>query len=338
VNLKFLETFIWVARLRSFSLAADKLHSTQAAISSRISVLEQDLGAKLFTRDPKGVALTREGERVLQHAEEVSLCMTRLRASLQDETLAFGAIRIGAMDSAIHSWFIDFIADVTRQYPNLDVEVTVDTALNLNEQLRRGMLDIIFQTDLLRDENIRSIELVRLPLAWVIAGSPGAAVSIHRDTPTATLRSLVRGRLITFSRHSRPHQDLVRLLQAHGLNEARISCVNSVAAMIKLTQSGYGVAAMPAALLPEVLPGVPLHVLEGIVVPSPMPFVVSWRSGFEWPERLIDVVHATVRKYAERVGLATRPFSTEHPDGQPDSDSSQSDVGNRHARAFGSAI
>jgi DNA-binding transcriptional LysR family regulator len=238
VNLKFLETFIWVARLRSFSLAADKLHSTQAAISSRISVLEQDLGARLFTRDPKGVALTREGERVLQHAEEVSLCMTRLRASLQDETLAFGAIRIGAMDSAIHSWFIDFIADVTRQYPNLDVEVTVDTALNLNEQLRRGMLDIIFQTDLLRDENIRSVELVRLPLAWVIASSPAAAGSINGDTPTATLRSLARGRLITFSRHSRPHQDLVRLLQAHGLNEARISCVNSVAAMIKLTQSG----------------------------------------------------------------------------------------------------
>jgi len=53
VNLKFLETFIWVAKLHSFSLAADKLHSTQAAISSRISVLEQELGSKLFKRDPK---------------------------------------------------------------------------------------------------------------------------------------------------------------------------------------------------------------------------------------------------------------------------------------------
>lgn len=52
MNLKFLETFIWVAKLRSFSLAAEKLHSTQAAISSRISVLEQELGAKLLKRDP----------------------------------------------------------------------------------------------------------------------------------------------------------------------------------------------------------------------------------------------------------------------------------------------
>ena len=66
MNLKFLETFIWVAKLRSFSLAAEKLHSTQAAISSRISVLEQELGAKLFKREPKGVTLTREGERVLR--------------------------------------------------------------------------------------------------------------------------------------------------------------------------------------------------------------------------------------------------------------------------------
>ena len=102
MNLKFLETFIWVARLRSFSLAADKLHSTQAAISSRISVLEQDLGARLFIRDPRGVVLTREGERVMQYAERMTQTMTQLRASLKDEKSAFGTIRIGAMDSAIH--------------------------------------------------------------------------------------------------------------------------------------------------------------------------------------------------------------------------------------------
>ncbi|MEN3385872.1 MAG: hypothetical protein V7608_5916, partial [Hyphomicrobiales bacterium] len=41
MNLKFLETFVWVARLRSFSLAAEKLRTTQAAVSNRIATLER---------------------------------------------------------------------------------------------------------------------------------------------------------------------------------------------------------------------------------------------------------------------------------------------------------
>ena len=55
MNLKFLETFVWVAKLKSFRLTAEKLFTTQASISSRIAVLESELGVKLFLRDSRGV-------------------------------------------------------------------------------------------------------------------------------------------------------------------------------------------------------------------------------------------------------------------------------------------
>jgi DNA-binding transcriptional LysR family regulator len=304
VNLKFLETFIWVARLHSFSLAADKLHSTQAAISSRISVLEQDLGTKLFTRDPKGVTLTREGERVLHYAEHIAETMEHLRASLRDETLASGSIRIGAMDSAVHAWFIDFVTDVTRTYPNLDVEVTVESALNLAEQLRRGMLDMVFQTDFLRDETIRSVELMRLPFGWVAAPHSRATLEASGKTRATTLRAIAGSRIITYSRHSRPHQDLMRLLQSHGINEARVSCVNSLAAIIKLAQDGFGVAVVPPALVPASLWDSELTRLDCPDLPAEMPFVAAWRFSVDnpWPQRLIEVATETVGKYVERVG------------------------------------
>ncbi|MCQ1775590.1 LysR family transcriptional regulator, partial [Neorhizobium galegae] len=54
MNLKFLETFVWVAKLKSFRLTAEKLFTTQASISSRIAVLESELGVKLFLRDSRG--------------------------------------------------------------------------------------------------------------------------------------------------------------------------------------------------------------------------------------------------------------------------------------------
>jgi DNA-binding transcriptional LysR family regulator len=302
VNLKFLETFIWVAKLHSFSLAADKLHSTQAAISSRISVLEQELGSKLFKRDPKGVTLTRAGERVLQHAEQVSRSMAELYASLQDENLAAGTIRIGAMDSAIHSWFVDFVADAMHHYPNLDIEVTSDTALNLNEQLRRGTLDLVIQTDMIRDETIRSVELLELPVSWIAAAGSNMQPMQADETMTAALRRLGAERLITYSRHSRPHQDLLRLMQSYGVAEARVSCVNSLAAMIQLTRTGFGVAAMPPALVADLLEKGVLRRLDGLETPPPLPFVIAWRTGTNRAENLVDIAAQTVRKFAERVG------------------------------------
>lgn len=304
VNLKFLETFIWVAKLRSFSLAAEKLHSTQAAISSRISVLEQELGAKLFNREPKGITLTRAGERVLHHAELVSRSMTELYASVQDENLAAGTIRIGAMDSAIHSWFVDFVADATHHYPNLDIEVTTETALNLNEQLRHGMLDLVIQTDMMRDESLRSIEVLELSIDWIAAAGSDTLSKQPDETMTAALRRIGAERLITYSRHSRPHQDLLRLMQSYGVNDARVSCVNSLAAMIQLTQAGFGVAAVPSALVLDLLNKGVLRKLEGLETPPPLPFVIAWRTGTNRAERLVEIATETARKFAARVGSA----------------------------------
>lgn len=51
MNYKRLETFVWVATLGSFRKAAERLHTTQPAISARISGLEEELGVKLFERE-----------------------------------------------------------------------------------------------------------------------------------------------------------------------------------------------------------------------------------------------------------------------------------------------
>jgi len=48
MNLRFIEAFVWVARLHSFTAVAEKLFTTQAAISARIATLEEDFGVKLF--------------------------------------------------------------------------------------------------------------------------------------------------------------------------------------------------------------------------------------------------------------------------------------------------
>ena len=299
MNVRFLETFLWVARLKSFSLAADKLCSTQASVSSRIAALESELGAKLFVRDTRGVTLTPEGARILTQVESIVESVGTLRTLLHTDNLAVGRLQIGVMDTVVHTWFVDFIAELAQAYPNLEIEVTADTALNLCEQLRRGLLDVIFQTDLVRSELICSIELAHYPMCWISATADSYA-------NTDSFEKFARQRLVTFSRHSRPHQDVMRLLQQHGIETSHISCVNSVAAMIRLVRCGFGVGVMPSLLVRDLLTQQQLHLVEHLPALPDMPIVAAWNigAGVEWPARAVQIACQAVRRYCQEAGPA----------------------------------
>src|SRR5258707_1875315 len=71
MNLRFLETFVLLAELRNFRLTAERLYTTQAAVSSRIATLEQEFGVRLFDRGVREVTLTADGAKALVHAERM---------------------------------------------------------------------------------------------------------------------------------------------------------------------------------------------------------------------------------------------------------------------------
>ena len=109
MNLRFLETFVWLARLRSFRLTAERLHATQAAISSRISALEQELGVRLFERGPKEATLTQDGSKALPFAEQMLKLNQAMLASVGDRSKVSGLLRLGAIESIVHTWLPDLL-------------------------------------------------------------------------------------------------------------------------------------------------------------------------------------------------------------------------------------
>ncbi|MBW0235768.1 LysR family transcriptional regulator [Pseudomonas taetrolens] len=296
MNMRFLLTFVWVARLGSFRLTAEKLSSTQAAISSRISVLETELGVQLFQRDSRGVNLTREGHKVLGYAEEMLATQQRLLQSLGQADSFAGRLRIGVMDTVIHSWLSELISALSRDYPQVEVELTADTALNLNEQLLKGQLDLIFQTDLLRADGVRNVQLAHYPLSWVVA-KEGVL-----DRPYESLADLCQERLLTFSRQSRPHQDMLNFLHQQGITAPRVSCINSVAAIIKLVADGFGIGALPPVLVSRELQSgtmiaLPIEAAPGFSV------YASWRAGagLELNEAVVKLSQSVVQAYQRSV-------------------------------------
>ncbi|MDM8191208.1 LysR family transcriptional regulator [Pseudomonas koreensis] len=296
MNLKFLETFVWVARLKSFRLTADKLFTTQASISSRIAVLEGELGVKLFLRDSRGVSLTPEGLKVLEYAEQMLDTMAALKQSIETRSSKVGRVRIGVMDTVIHTWLSPLVAQMTDLYPHVEIELVADTALNLCDQLQKGFLDLVLQTDLVRHESVRSLELASHPLGWIVASN-----SIY-NRDYADLAELAQERIITYSKNSWPHQDIVALMQANGVLAPRLNCVNSVSAITRLLRDGFGIGALPPVLVAEELARGELILLDIEQRPANLPVVVSWRVGVEWVEEIVTLCQQVLAGYAHKVG------------------------------------
>ncbi|WP_095107259.1 LysR family transcriptional regulator [Pseudomonas sp. Irchel 3E20] len=296
MNLKFLETFVWVARLKSFRLTAEKLFTTQASISSRIAVLESELGAKLFLRDSRGVSLTPEGLKVLDYAEQMMDTMQALKQSISTRSSKVGRIRIGAMDTVIHTWLSSLVAQMADVYPQVEIELVADTSLNLCDQLQKGFLDLILQTDLLRQESLRSLELASHPVAWIVASN-----SIY-NRDYSGLADLANERIITYSKNSHPHQEILGLMQAHGVMSPRLSCVNSVSAITRLLRDGFGIAALPPVLVSEELARGELTLLPIDQRPPNLQVVVCWRVGVDLAEDIVALCQSTVSAYAQKMG------------------------------------
>ena len=79
MDMPSLKAFLSVAKLASFSAAAEALHLTQPAVSKRISQLEQQLGVKLFDRVGRKVLLTESGTALYPRAQQLLLDMEDTR-------------------------------------------------------------------------------------------------------------------------------------------------------------------------------------------------------------------------------------------------------------------
>jgi LysR family transcriptional regulator, low CO2-responsive transcriptional regulator len=119
-----LETFIEVARLSSFSRAAEKRFRTQPAISSQIRSLEEEVGAKLLDRSGGKVSVTASGKLFLKFAEELlESRKMMLTAIAETERVPRGEIVVGANEGTCLHILPEVFAEFKKQYPDVNISI-----------------------------------------------------------------------------------------------------------------------------------------------------------------------------------------------------------------------
>jgi DNA-binding transcriptional LysR family regulator len=299
MNTRFLETFVWLAKLRNFRLTAEKLHTTQAAVSSRIATLEQELGVRLFDRGDREVTLTLEGGKALVYADRLVRTMHEMLDGMKDRALVGGVVRIGVIESIIHAWFPELMARIHRSYPRLEVELAGDTTIRLIEQFSKGHLDLILQTDSVHGADVQNIPLCDFPMRWVGASS----LNLHGEM--LTLADIAAFPVLSFSRNSGPHHFLEQLFDDRAGRPVHINCMTSVSAMVRLVTDGFGLAMLPPAIIQRELAQGDVQLLKIDTEMPDLPLVCSYRTGPESP--LIQQIAALAQQTAQDFARALPP-------------------------------
>jgi len=119
-----LETFIEVARLLSFSRAAEKRFRTQPAISSQIRSLEEEVGAKLLDRSGGKVSITASGKLFLKFAEDTLDSRKAVTRNIaENERVPRGEIVVGANEGTCLHILPEVFAHFKKQYPDVSVNI-----------------------------------------------------------------------------------------------------------------------------------------------------------------------------------------------------------------------
>jgi DNA-binding transcriptional LysR family regulator len=253
-----IEAFVRVVREGSFTKAAQAMNLTQPTISSRISVLEAELGCQLFVRGGRRLSLTPVGEALWPHAERTLMELhDGEQAVMEYKTGRRGYVSIVALDTLAMSFLPKPVQRFRREYPEVDLTV------HLN--MPRGILEMIY-------ENKTQLGLIRGPL-WdrsidIIARfQEPVQVITNAAHPLAQQDRISLQDVLNFPIYRVPLDAATVAFVEHLVEQARTQNNQSqvwlpVIMVIPMLMEGQGVAFLPESLVSEYVNNGELVALE----------------------------------------------------------------------------
>lgn len=250
-DLTDLRLMLRVAESGSLTRAAEAVHLSLPAASTRIKHLEEGAGAKLLLRTPQGVTLTPPGEALVHHARVVLAQIEHLRDDLQEYAEGIkGHLRVYANTTALGEYLPPVLHRYLQRHPDVSVDLRERLSHDIVRAVQEGQTDIgivagSVRTDALQVLPYRSDRLVLVtPRGHALAGR--SAVGID-DILGCDVISLGEGSAISIALE-RLADEAGRILRMR----MRVGGFDSIAALVA---QGLGIGVMPQAVARSVAGG-----------------------------------------------------------------------------------
>ena len=239
-----IRTFVSIAQLGGFTRAAGRLNRSQPAISRRIGLIEQELGAPLLERVRGGVKLTEAGRAFLPFAEAVLAAIEdgreAVRATVSEQ---HGAVSLALVGTLADTHIVDVLRQFARRSKSVNLDLQTASSTEVSDLVRRGEATL----------GLRYFDNAHPDLVSRVVGAEALLVICSADHPLAgkrirTAQQLARERWVAFpaarGRESFGHV-LERQLVSAGLDGAAVTLIDSLTAQKRLVEAGFGIALVP---------------------------------------------------------------------------------------------
>ena len=297
-----IHAFVSIVQLGGFTRAADRLNRSQPAVSRRIGLIEQELGAPLLERVRSGVTLTEAGRAFLPFAEAVLAAVEdgrqAVRASIGDTA---GTVSLALVGTLADTHIVGVLRKFAQRSKSVDLDLRTATSQEVSDLVRRGEVTL----------GLRYFDDGRGDLASRVVGAETMRVICAPDHPGAgkqlTRRQLAGERWVGFPA-ARGRESFGKILERQlagaGLDGAKITVIDSLTAQKRLVEAGFGIALVPESSVRDELRLGSLREIDLPAVRTSVPVVlVHRRNGY-----LNPAVRALIALIGEAAGrLGDRP-------------------------------
>lgn len=250
IDFRRLRYFLEVASTRSFTKAADNLHMAQPPLSKRIQELEADLGAPLFDREARPLALTPAGRLLHEQGSQIMQRMDQLSVTMRDFVAARRRrLVLGLVTAGFHAQMPEMIRRFQALAPDVDLTLLEMGSLEQIAALKEGRIDAALGRVRVEDPSLAREVLREEPLLLALPVSHPANLIAQMNAAPVDLRLLETTRLIVYPKGQSPSfaDHILSQCHDHGLRLSEVMEVQEWQTALILVAAGMGACFVPEA-------------------------------------------------------------------------------------------
>lgn len=271
MTFKQLEALYWVAQLGGFSNAANRLYTTQSAISKRIQELEMEFDVALFDRSQRSARLTEKGEQLFQIAKQLLDKRDLAIEEFSRPEIVQRRIRLGVTELTAMTWLPRLVRLIQDTYPKVIIEPDVDLSMGLRDKLLADELDLIVVPDSVQDSRFSSRPIGHVESVWMC--SP----SLMDTSRPVRVNELAKHRLLVQGDKSGTGIFYDQWFKSLGIELPSVISSNNMIALIGMTMAGLGISYLPRHCLSDLTTNGSLAVLRVTPALPKVEYVAMYR-------------------------------------------------------------
>ncbi len=239
MDLAALEIFKAVVEQGGVNKAAARLHRVPSNVTTRVRQLEAQLGAKLFRREGRRLALSAEGKVLLDYANQLLRLSSEARSALRSGKPQ-GTLRIGSLESTAAARLPPILSRYHGRYPEVHVELTTGTSAALVNRVHAQELDAAFVAE---PFNAMGLEMQTAFQEELVLIAPKTQPRVRAPSDLGNLS------VIAFANGCSYRRRLESWLGAAKVHPTRVLEFQSYHAIVACVAAGSGIAVVPKSVL-----------------------------------------------------------------------------------------